>query len=137
MELFVGGRHEACGWPGRRLDLTTRHSRLGISQRSRARPQSSRAGPSSTRRRRFQQPADNGHRRTGLGDVTASWRSCKAVSEGQSDVNRRVLFSWSECVISKLEILDLRLTSGGSVAEWFACWTLAQKASGSNRSRDA
>jgi len=26
---------------------------------------------------------------------------------------------------------------GGSVAEWLACWTQAQKAQGSNRSRDA
>ena len=27
--------------------------------------------------------------------------------------------------------------SGGSVAEWLACWTEAQKGLGSNRSRDA
>jgi len=27
--------------------------------------------------------------------------------------------------------------SGGSVAEWLACWTQAQKGPGSNRSRDA
>ena len=26
---------------------------------------------------------------------------------------------------------------GGSVAEWLACWTQAQKDPGSNRSRDA
>jgi len=26
---------------------------------------------------------------------------------------------------------------GGSVAEWLACWTRAQKGPGSNRSRDA
>jgi len=26
---------------------------------------------------------------------------------------------------------------GGSVAEWLACWTQAQKGSGSNSSRDA
>ena len=26
---------------------------------------------------------------------------------------------------------------GGSVAEWLACWTQAQKGLGSNRSRDA
>jgi len=26
---------------------------------------------------------------------------------------------------------------GGSVAEWLACWTKAQKGPGSNRSRDA
>ena len=28
-------------------------------------------------------------------------------------------------------------TEGGSVAEWLACWTRAQKGAGSNRSRDA
>jgi len=30
-----------------------------------------------------------------------------------------------------------RLLEGGSVAEWLACWTRAQKGPGSNRSRDA
>jgi len=29
------------------------------------------------------------------------------------------------------------VTVGGSVAEWLACWTQAQKGPGSNRSRDA
>jgi len=29
------------------------------------------------------------------------------------------------------------LADGGSVAEWLACWTQAQKGPGSNRSRDA
>ena len=33
-----------------------------------------------------------------------------------------------ECVV---------LCKGGSVAEWSACWTHAQKGLGSNRSRDA
>ena len=28
-------------------------------------------------------------------------------------------------------------TMGGSVAEWSACWTQAQKGPGSNRNRDA
>jgi len=28
-------------------------------------------------------------------------------------------------------------TKGGSVAEWLACWTQAQKCLGSSRSRDA
>jgi len=31
----------------------------------------------------------------------------------------------------------LNLTVGGSVAEWLACWTQAQKSPGSNRSHDA
>jgi len=30
-----------------------------------------------------------------------------------------------------------REMAGGSVAEWLACWTQAQKGPGSNRSRDA
>jgi len=29
------------------------------------------------------------------------------------------------------------IQQGGSVAEWLACWTRAQKGLGSNRSRDA
>ena len=29
------------------------------------------------------------------------------------------------------------MSRGGSVAEWLACWTQAQKGLGSNRSRDA
>ena len=31
----------------------------------------------------------------------------------------------------------LYVTTGGSVAEWLACWTQAQKGLGSNRSLDA
>ena len=34
-------------------------------------------------------------------------------------------------------VLSEQTTSGGSVAEWLACWTQAQKGLGSNRSRDA
>ena len=33
--------------------------------------------------------------------------------------------------------LSLGLSQGGSVAEWLACWTQAQKGLGSNRSRNA
>jgi len=38
-----------------------------------------------------------------------------------------------------LQFIDLlRISSAiGSVAEWLACWTRAQKGMGSNRSRDA
>jgi len=36
-------------------------------------------------------------------------------------------------VLGHIYILD----QGGSVAEWLACWTQAQKGLGSNRSRDA
>ena len=45
------------------------------------------------------------------------------------------------CIVhSELPKLDKMLAScfrGGSVAEWLACWTQAQKGPGSNRSRDA
>jgi len=34
-------------------------------------------------------------------------------------------------------LLLLSSCKGGSVAEWLACWTQAQKGLGSNRSRDA
>ena len=34
-------------------------------------------------------------------------------------------------------MLKVQLKSGGSVAEWLARWTQAQKSLGSNRSRDA
>ena len=35
------------------------------------------------------------------------------------------------------QLMVVGLTTGGSVAEWLACWTQAQKGLGSNRSRDA
>jgi len=34
-----------------------------------------------------------------------------------------------------ISVIEFR--QGGSVAEWLACWTQAQKGLGSNRSRDA
>ena len=43
------------------------------------------------------------------------------------------------CVDPKYGSLNLNLLSaptGGSVADWLACWTQAQKGLGSNRSRD-
>ena len=43
---------------------------------------------------------------------------------------KRLLFWFSTC-------LGCIVTVGGSVAEWLACWTQAQKGPGSNRSRDA
>ena len=39
--------------------------------------------------------------------------------------------------ISSPVFSGILLTAGGSVAEWLACWTQAQKGPGSNRSRDA
>ena len=37
----------------------------------------------------------------------------------------------------KLAFVFVSHKIGGSVAEWLACWTQAQKGPGSNRSRDA
>ena len=37
-------------------------------------------------------------------------------------------------MVGKIKISYLFI--GGSVAEWLACWTQAQKGPGSNRSRD-
>jgi len=37
----------------------------------------------------------------------------------------------------KKSYIRIRVDEGGSVAEWLACWTQAQKGPGSNRSRDA
>ena len=37
----------------------------------------------------------------------------------------------------KREQIRTATDTGGSVAEWLACWTQAQKGLGSNRSRDA
>ena len=52
---------------------------------------------------------------------------------------RLLSLSFRKSGISKISILLFwkYSTSGGSVAEWFACWTQAQKGLGSNRSRDA
>ena len=35
------------------------------------------------------------------------------------------------------DFIESTTEQGGSVAEWLACWTQAQKGPGSNRSRDA
>jgi len=39
--------------------------------------------------------------------------------------------------LSRVSFGDANNPKGGSVAEWLACWTEAQKGPGSNRSRDA
>jgi len=36
-----------------------------------------------------------------------------------------------------MKLRQLTPVEGGSVVEWLACWTQAQKGPGSNRSRDA
>ena len=40
-------------------------------------------------------------------------------------------------LLLRLSFSLLALSSGGSVAEWLACWTRAQKGPSSNRSCDA
>jgi len=37
----------------------------------------------------------------------------------------------------RVSLLQCATIAGGSVAEWLACWTQAQKGPGLNRSRDA
>ena len=39
--------------------------------------------------------------------------------------------------LTEMKKLMLYWLMGGSVAEWLACWTQAQKGPGSNRSHDA
>ena len=41
------------------------------------------------------------------------------------------------CIYTRSVYTYAYTLSGGSVAEWLACWTEAQKGLGSNRSRDA
>jgi len=57
--------------------------------------------------------------------VRLHWMRCGALPRGTT---RRVKIRVS------LRHVNLQ---GGSVAEWLACWTQAQKGQGSNRSRDA
>ena len=47
------------------------------------------------------------------------------------------LKTFLDSVTSFHHTYSLLTTSRGSVAEWLACWTQAQKVPGSNRSRDA
>ena len=61
-------------------------------------------------------------------DVAANWLEGMVVKDKWQIVNQ------SESVV---ENGSRTLTSSGSVAEWLACWTQAQKGLGSNRSRDA
>jgi len=63
------------------------------------------------------------------------------VNKGQShpSASRAVLaFGKSRQVLMSLHTTFITcLHQGGSVAEWLACWTQAQKGPGSNRSRYA
>ena len=45
------------------------------------------------------------------------------------------VYSCDHCI--DIILLFCNFTSGGSVAEWLACWTQVQKGPGSNHSRDA
>jgi len=40
-------------------------------------------------------------------------------------------------MVVRCSLRKLLFYMGGSIAEWLACWTQAQKGMGSNRSRDA
>jgi len=53
-------------------------------------------------------------------------------------LKHRYSASLSQLAILRFCVLSgFLLYEGGSVAEWLACWTQAQKGLGSNRSRDA
>jgi len=87
----------------------------------------------------------------------------KSVTHGQCDAGPTVTFPAAEQQVADVEVDGSRYfdvlagvhrrrrptfcsnssreitptgTKGGSVAEWLACWTQAQKGPGSNRSRD-
>jgi len=49
---------------------------------------------------------------------------------------RRHTISMCDCAYRAQTENDRATIKGGSVAEWLACWTQAQKGLGSNRSRD-
>ena len=44
---------------------------------------------------------------------------------------------WNFRILQDSFVVFIHSHTGGSVAEWLACWTQAQKGPGSNRSRDA
>ena len=55
-----------------------------------------------------------------------------------AELVRRRVEPWRlGAVIDLCGLSDVHSALGGSVAEWLACWTQAQKGPGSNRSRDA
>jgi len=64
-----------------------------------------------------------------------SWHELINLTALDTDI---VIFE-SSLVLHILMALFYRILGilGGSVAEWLACWTQAQKGLGSNRSRDA
>ena len=82
---------------------------------------------------------------------SAVWRSqCHLLAASHASHRRGMLLQlshvrWSLCTVRVLCIISLftclyclnSIYEGGSVAEWLACWTQAQKGPGSNRSRDA
>jgi len=66
-------------------------------------------------------------------------RQQDATGNGSDSSNRRRAIPY--CVLAiggqPRDVKYIVCTLGGSVAEWLACWTEAQKGPGSNRSRDA
>jgi len=65
-------------------------------------------------------------------DVSVAMRGISGVWEDIVRIIRGYFFPHSD-VCSSYN----KRTTGGSVAEWSACWTQAQKGPGSNRNRDA
>ena len=55
----------------------------------------------------------------------------------QTDVYQVKLIHTATPYTRTFAFSSLQHVKGGSAAEWLACWTQAQKDSGSNRSRDA
>ena len=61
---------------------------------------------------------------------------CRDACDGHN-VGRVGVFITVACNCNRVVCIVSPTGRGGSVAEWLACWTQAQKGPGSNRSRDA
>jgi len=70
-------------------------------------------------------------RRAGRIDTLICGRRRSAANAGS------VMLSAEEGADLLVYPVNASATTGGSIAEWLACWTQAQKGLGSNRSRDA
>jgi len=70
-----------------------------------------------------------------LATATAVWVAVNALYDPIWHVSSRG--GEACCELLFFVYLTLPWLHGGSVAEWLACWTQAQKGPGSNRSRDA
>jgi len=70
-------------------------------------------------------------------DALSYWEelTCVSFAENSRALFKLVFVKQSGQVMPQLH--RLLSSSHGSIAEWLACWTQAQKGPGSNRSRDA